>query len=98
MAQWRYTLNGGKYLRDAIDNEDINEILLWLENLYTDINDKFPEEFDEISLKSVIADIEGVGEDWENGYMDEEEVESSIDFLLNNFYDLCDNMKIWVGI
>lgn len=101
MAQWKLHLSNGKYLREAIEEEDYDGIFAWLEMLYQDINDKMPEYYTDEDLRSDLADIEDVADSQEN--MDEydlteDDIEEMVDGLLAKFYDLCDAYKIWVGI
>lgn len=97
MARWRYKLESGKYLRQAIEEENIEDIIAWLQTLYQEINAQFPDEYDNSEVEAVCADLDDIYEDWENGD-DEDDIENRLDYMLNDFYDLCDEMDIWVGI
>lgn len=101
MAKWRYTLKIGPDLRDAISNENYEEILNYLEIAWKKINEKFPDEYEEDELIEDLADIDNERENllnFESYGLDFEEVIENIDYLLNNLYEYCDNTRIWIEI
>lgn len=98
MANWRYKLKHGTALREAIDNEDYELVISELKECFKELHAAIPEDYDEDDLERDIADIE----DFE--YMvesiedenDEEDLINEIDSKLNDLYDLCDALRVWV--
>ena len=85
--RWNYTLKCGKALRDAIKAEDIPEIFNQLKRAYQ-----------ELLAKGLIDeyDYEEYTEDFE--FYSDEEDEETVDYELGDFYDLCDNLGVWVAL
>ena len=101
MARWKYTLKTGKELREALQENDMEETLNILKKCWREIHKALPEEYDEDDLNNDIDDIENQLDNLENydDYdMTLEDVEDEINYLLDNFYDFCDNMRIWVEV
>mgnify|MGYP006988844089 CR=1 FL=1 len=101
MANWKYILKVSSDLRDAISNEKYEDILNYLEKAWREINKEFPDEYEEDEPIEDIADIENERDNllnFESYDMDFEEVVENIDYLLNNLYDYCDNMRIWIEV
>lgn len=101
MAKWEYILKNGKPLRRAIDNEDPNAILDCLANCFREINENFPEDYEEYELEEDLDDIENQRdnlENYEDYDMTYDDIIDEIDYILNNLYDLCDGLRIWVDI
>lgn len=100
MAKWDYTLKVGRKLRSAIASGDIPVILNQIENAYIEIHDEFPQYLTTEDLDEIIEEIEEVRQDctdssdWEFPY----DAEENVDYLLDNLYNLCDDMRIWVDI
>lgn len=100
-SRWNYTLKCGKALRQAINNEDPEEILEMLRQAWTEIHENFPDEYDENDLDSDLSDIENEldnVENYEDYDMTYEDVEDNIDYMLTNLYDFCDEFNIWVDM
>ena len=100
-GKWIYTLKAGKSLRSAIDDEDYDSVLTELKSCWKEINNNFPEEFDESDLDEVLEDIDNERDNlynYEDYDMDFEDVEDNINYLLNDLYDFCDAFNIWVEI
>ena len=83
---WRYTLGAGKDIRDAIDEEDYEGTKEALIKAYKEINKKDPDLFDDDELEEIINDLESMDND-----------EDAINYELSEFYDLCDNLGIWIS-
>ena len=86
---WNYTLKSGIALRDAIDSEDTDEILKQLEKCYIELltNDIIDQQEYDYSVNQLyIIDP------------DDEYAEDEIDYQLNDFYDLCDNLDVWIPL
>lgn len=88
--KWQYNLKSGKALRKAISNGNIEDVKKALINSYKEINKVMPDEFDNMELEQVLIDLD---------YIDtNEESSDEWDFALSDFYDLCDNLNIWIGV
>lgn len=101
MANWNYKLKSGKALRDAIRSEDNIAILNALKDCYTEINEAMPDWYDEDSLADDFEDIDSLIDDCENYTRYDltlNDVIESIDGELQLFYDVCDDLKIWVEL
>jgi len=101
MANWKYRLKVGSDLREAISDENYEDVLKYLEKAWREINKQFPEDYEEDELNEDIADIENERDNllnYEDYDMKMEDVEENINYLLTNLYDYCDNMGIWIEI
>ena len=102
MAQWKYTLKNGKALRAAIqDEDDYGKVLDLLAACLKEINAKFPDDYEEYELEEDLEDIENQRDNLENYAeydMTFDDVEEEINYLLDKFYDLCDALRVWVGL
>lgn len=91
MISWKYTCNNGKMLRNAIDEENNIKVLKTLANCYKEIRAMLTEDdslYDN-DIEVAIYDIQ----DRLNG----NDTDDDIDLLLEGFYDLCDELRIWVA-
>lgn len=92
MAKWNYELKCGKDLRAAIDHEDYTEIFELLKTAYRELaNNGY---IDGWELDAYIEDLEIYGDNIE----DDEEAEDTINYELNNLYDLCDALRVWISL
>lgn len=91
MARWNYELNEetAKFLRNAIRDENPKAICVALQQAYQEINEICPEYYDEYDLQDDLETLDYLD-------TDDEGVEDEIDYELSMFYDLCDNLRIWV--
>lgn len=96
MAKWIYTLESGSALGDAIDNDELELtaqcILHCLEELVNKLSDEDRawKGFDIEDLAESINSFLGDGND-------EEEAVEIINNFLSDFYDICDDVRAWVG-
>ena len=100
-GHWEYTLKSGKALRDAIYSEDAYKILEILQKAYSELFALFPDCYDEYEMEEIRSDIDSVFDDIENYSeydMTYDDVVDNIDWLLNRFYDDCDDLNVWVEI
>lgn len=103
MRQWKYTLKNSKSLRNAINNENYLEILKELIKSYKQIvkieikDGIISMSEEENTLNDYISDIQNYI-DYE--LMDIENInqEDDINYFLNDLYDLCDNLNIWISL
>ena len=86
---WQYTLTCGKDLRDAIEAEDLEGVIWQLKNCYEELRDHALIDDD---------DFERYTEDFDYYDFDDEDIEDSIDWELGQFYDLCDNINVWIPV
>ena len=93
MAKWTYTLKSGKALRQAINDDDqlavlasilscIDEIRANAQIIDEGVLDMFEAEAQDLIHE---ADLTGIDE-------------AEINYLLDDFYDFCDDNHIWVDI
>lgn len=101
MANWKYKLKSGKALRDAINAEDNVDTLNALRDCFEEIHRAMPDMYDEDELEDDINEIENQLDNCEN-YADYDmtldDVEDAVNYMLEEFYDLCDAYRIWVDI
>lgn len=91
---WKYTLKTGKVLREAIDNEDMEQVVKCLLSCCIELNKKLYGE-DCITYGLELDDIYIVLNCYEPSE-DEEENEEAIDEYLEQFYDICDDVRAWI--
>ena len=87
---WRYELKNGKNLRAAINNEDAEQVVVELRKCYDELRDA-----------GIIDDDDY--ERWVEEGLDlldseDEDFYDSVDWELDQFYDLCDNIRVWVNL
>lgn len=95
MAKWKYTLNSGKTLREAIENEDMEQVVKCLLLCYRELLDKL-DEWDEEDYEIDIHDSIGVLMAYE--LCPDEDDEDYINEKLEEFYDLCDELSVWITL
>lgn len=104
MTQWKYRLKSGLNLRQAIYDEDPKAILDALEKAWREIYAHFKFVDD---LVDIAYDLEDINNERDNlDYLDcfgdytmtYDDVIDNINSLLNNLYDFCDSMGIWIEI
>ena len=91
MARWKYTLHFGKNLREAIDAEDIEATVQCLIACYRELLNKLSNEdkdWKEFAIEDAISSLE---------CYDIYEEHGAIDYYLEEFYDICDDVRAWVG-
>lgn len=93
MARWKYTINSGSALREAIDNEDLEQVVKCLLLCYRELLDKL-DKWDEQDYEIDIQDSIGVLMAYE--LCPDEDDEDCIDDYLSDFYDLCDELRAWI--
>lgn len=89
------------YLRSSIDNGDLEGVLEGLRACYDFIHENMPDVYDDDEYENDIAEIENQLdnlENYEDYDMDMDDVEGEVDYLLNDFWDLCDGYRIFVSL
>lgn len=94
MAKWKYTLNSGSALREAINNDDSEQVVKCLLLCYEELLNKL-DEWDEADYEIDIHDSIGVLKAYELCPDDDEDY---INDQLDEFYDLCDELRAWIGL
>ena len=95
MARWKYTLDSGKALHEAIENEDMEQVVKCLLLCYNELLDKLYE-WDADDYEEDIRDSIGVLMAYQ--LCPDEDGEDTINDYLEEFYDLCDDVRAWIGI
>lgn len=84
--KWNYTLKSGVALRDAIDSGDTKAVLANLRRCYRELTKSgFIDAYD---FERYTEDLELIDE---TDYVD-------VDYELDNLYDLCDSLRVWVAL
>lgn len=89
MGKWNFTLRFGKNLREAIEAEDVELVRKCLIACYRELLNKMDEEnrdYYESDIEDTIFNLENFDED------------EDVDDYLSEFYDICDDVRAWVGI
>lgn len=105
MANWKYNLRfEGKALRELINKEDgetienviaiykqiISCLEYWKKRLLE--SDKEDWEYD---IEEMIEDLQCACSDVKDDYYEEKE---NLNYYLRDFYDMCDNARVWIGV
>ena len=101
MSKWKFKINNGVLLRDAIEDDNNAETLNMLRKCWSEIHEIIPDVYTQDELEDDIADIENQLdnlENYEDYGMTIEDCQDEINWLLEKFYDYCDDMGIWVGL
>lgn len=87
MARWKYELKCGKKLRKAINESTPYDVLNVLRDAYGEL------------LGNGIIDEDDFDR-WTSDFelYDEDVDEYDVDYELGEFYDLCDNLGIWIPL
>ena len=89
MSKWEYTLASGKALHEAIENEDAQLTVKCLLKCYNELYGKLTDEDKEWKgwdIEDTIFNIENFDED------------EDVDDYLEEFYDLCDDLRAWITL
>lgn len=109
MGKWMYTIQNGAKLRNAIDNaetkEDEANIISILRDCYKEVIDSFKTDEDNegvvYDFEEIYDFLEGDDEIILNEKCEEYGFDSNTDMIdskLAEFYDICDEHRIFVGI
>ena len=91
MAKWNYTIISGTALRKAIYNDDIEETIVCLYQCYQELLSKLSDEDKEWKQYDIEDTIEFLGNS-------EDLDEDDVNYYLNEFYDLCDDLRAFVAL
>ena len=92
MANWNYICKSGKALRNAIDGENTVKVLKALINCYEEIRSMLTED-DSLYDNDIEVSIYDIQDRLNGGDTEDDDV----DMLLEEFYDFCDEVRIWVA-
>ena len=93
MANWIYTINSGKALHEAIDNEDEKLVVKCLLQCYKELYNKLSDEDKDWKGFDIEDTIEIL-----TYYSADPDDEDNVDYYLDEFYDLCDDLRAWITI
>ena len=88
---WDYNLQSGDELIQAIDSEDYVTVINALRDCYQELLDNDLITQDDFDSYTEDFDLYDDFSDWDDP-------ESTVNYELEQFYDLCDNIRVWVGI
>ena len=91
MAKWNYTITSGTALRGAINSEDTEQVVDCLVQCYQELLNKLSEEDKEWKQWDIEDTIEFL-----SGSEDLDE--DDINYYLEEFYDLCDDLRAFVAL
>jgi hypothetical protein len=91
MAEWRYTIESGKALREAIDDDDIERTVRCLYRCFKELYDKMSDE-DKDYYQFDIEDTMEILKLYDEEYDDED----NVNYYLEEFYNICDDVRAWV--
>jgi hypothetical protein len=89
MAQWDYTLKWGKQLHEAIEAEDEEMVAKCLIACYRELLNKLSDEdkdWKQFDIEEEIFCLENFDED------------EDVNDYLEDFYDICDDVRAWIAI
>ena len=87
MGRWKYELKCGKRLRGAIRGGEPREVIEILNEAYEELLEH--KVIDDDDYASYTADFDLYGDELD---------EFDVDYELGEFYDLCDNLGIWIPL
>lgn len=93
MAQWNYTLRFGKKLREAIEAEDEKMVVKCLIACYRELLNKLSDEDREDYEYDIKESIEIL-----TYYEADPDDEDNVDYYLEEFYNICDDVRAWIAI
>ena len=101
MRKWTYKLMTGKQLRQAISDDDMTATLDALKECWKEISKAMPDVYDADDLENDLEEIDNQLDNcgnYEDYSMTEDDVQDEINYMLRQFYDLCDDLRIWVDL
>lgn len=86
-------------LRSAINDENYQTLSQSLKDAWTAIHEMMPDDFDEDELEEKISDIDFLDlEPNDKIDVSQEDIEDNFNYELNDLYDFCDAMNIWIPL
>lgn len=93
MAQWNYTIKWGKQLREAITAEDTELVVRCLLACYRELLNKLSDEDKDWKQFDIEDTIEIL-----TYYDADPDDEDDVNYYLEEFYDICDEIGAWIAI
>lgn len=93
MKGWECKCRNGKRLRAAIDDDDTVGVLKTLIDCYHEIASNYYTDDDDFT-EECAGYVEEINDLLEDGTLEEDD----INYELNEFYDFCDNLNIWIEL
>lgn len=93
MAKWKYTIHSGKALREAIDEGNSDLVASRLLQCYRELLNKLSDE----DKKWKGYDIEDTIEILAFYVLDPDD-EDDVNYYLEEFYDICDDVRAFVAL
>lgn len=93
MTNWTYTITKGKALHQAIHDGDVQLVVKCLLACYKELYGKLTDEDKAWRGYDIEDSIEILS--LYNVYPDDED---DIDYYLDEFYDLCDELRAWITL
>ena len=93
MAQWNYTIKWGKQLREAITAEDTELVVRCLLACYRELLNKLSDEDKDWKQFDIEDTIENL-----TYYDADPDDEDDVNYYLEEFYDICDEIGAWIAI
>lgn len=106
MTEWKYKLeHHGKILREYINNKQTienviaiyNQMIACLERLKEILKKEDKEDW-KYDIETMIDDLQCAIPDLEDEELCYEDEEENLNYYLEDFYDLCDGARVWIGI
>lgn len=93
MAQWNYTIRSGKALHEAIEAEDVEMVVKCLIACYRELLNKLSDEDKDWKQFDIEDTIEIL-----TYYDADPDDEDDVNYYLEEFYDICDDVRAWIAI
>lgn len=93
MTQWNFTIHNGTALREAISNDNIKQTTECLCKCFEELYNKLSDEDKDVYQ----FDIEDIMESLQL-YDTESDDEDTINDYLQEFYDICDDVRAFVAL
>lgn len=93
MKGWECKCRNGKRLRAAINDDDMVGVLKALIDCYHEIARNYYTDDDDFA-EECAGYVEEINDLLEDGTLEEDDV----NYELNEFYDFCDNLNIWIEL
>ena len=106
MNKWKYKLEShGRKLRELLDKDDTittileiyNQMEVCLKSLLKMLDPRDLEEW-KYDIESMIEDIQMACPDIEDSELIYNDEEAILNRHMKDFYDLCDSMRVWIGL
>lgn len=94
MGKWLYTVQGGKALREAIKTNELEQSAYMLVACLRELNIKLSDEDKDWKGWDIEELIDRITSDIDCNELDED----TFDDYLDEFYDICDDVRAWIEI